>query len=68
MFVSASVGLGIILAFQVLEIFMNMCSFFGLNEVLMFRTDDRTVWLLAIPLVAFPIYVICMFVGRAAGK
>jgi hypothetical protein len=32
------------------------------------KTDDKTVWYLVYPLLIFPIYIICMFIGRSSRR
>ncbi|TAK90500.1 MAG: hypothetical protein EPO06_07720 [Burkholderiaceae bacterium] len=68
LFLLLSVGLGLVLAFPVLMGVAGLCSFLGITDKACINTDDRTVWLLAAPLVVFPAYAICMFIGRAVGR
>ncbi len=68
LFLLLSVGLGLVLAFPVLIGFAGLCSLLGITERACISTDDHTVWLLAAPLVVFPAYAICMFIGRAVGR
>lgn len=67
-FLAFSLGLGIFLAFPVLLGVAKLCFAFGITEEGCINTDDVTVWYLAVPLVLFPAYTVCMFVGRALAK
>ena len=67
-FLVASIVLGVALTFPVLTAVAHVCGLLGVAESDCVRTDDTTVWYLAIPLVLCPAYMVCMFVGRSAGR
>jgi len=66
--VGVSVGIGIGLAFPMLYIVSGACYALHIADKKCIATDDHTVWLLAVPLVAFPAYVIVMLVAREFRK
>lgn len=66
LFLVVSLFLGILLTFPLVSVIAQLCLAFGLTETQCINTNDRTVWHLADPLLIFPIYIICMYVGRAS--
>jgi hypothetical protein len=63
-FALLSVALGIGLAFPLLMAVVKLCAALGLISNACISTDDRTVWSLAFPLIACPIYFVVMLVAR----
>jgi hypothetical protein len=68
LFLAASVVLGVFLSFPLLSAVDGFCTRSGIKERDCINTDDRTVWFLATPLVAFPLYLVVMFLARAVGR
>jgi hypothetical protein len=68
LFVPISFCLGAFLAFPLLSGVGNLCTEWGIGASECIRTDDRTVWFLGVPFLAFPAYLFAMFVARSNGK
>ena len=67
-FCAISVLLTLFLSFGVPVMVALSCKLLALSEKQCFRSNDETVWWFALPLVAWPAYVVGMFVGRSAGR
>jgi len=67
-FCSISLLLTVFLSFGLPVLVALACKIVALSEKQCFNSNDETVWWFALPLVALPAYVVCMFVGRSAGK
>lgn len=67
-FLGLSIVLGAFLAFGVWPFVSLFCSLFGISSGQCINTNDRTVWYLAVPFVAAPAYLVCMFIGRTAAR
>jgi hypothetical protein len=59
-----SIGLGYFLSFPLLKVTMQACEFYGKSSITCLKTDDQTVWLLACPLLVFPLYVLLMLLSK----
>jgi bacteriorhodopsin len=68
LFLIVSVALGMFLSFPLTMAVAWLCHSLGIAQNACVNTDDRTVWYLAVPLILFPAYTVCMFVGRATAK
>ena len=67
-FAVASIALGLLLSFPLLQVTARLCEALGYSLAKCVVTDDRTVWALAFPLEAFPLYfVIMIYANRAKG-
>ena len=60
-----SIILGVFLSFGLLSGVSRFCSLIGINAIACIQTDDQTVWYLALPMFAFPLYMIFMFTSRS---
>lgn len=67
-FVSVSIVLGAFLSFAVLNGVNYFCVEHGIRSADCIRTNEGSVWYLALPLVAFPLYIVSMFVARARAR
>jgi len=63
-----SIVCGIVFSVGVTFLVSSLCSMLGIAERQCVNTDDTTVWWLALPLVAIPVYILCMFIGRAVAN
>jgi hypothetical protein len=68
LFLTASVFLGVFLSFPLLNAVGSFCTRYGVLARDCINTDDRTVWFLAVPLIAFPLYLLVMFVARTISR
>jgi len=60
-----SICLGIFLTIPMLQLVAGACSLLGISkETSCIATDERTVWYLGFPLIAFPLYFIVMLASR----
>lgn len=67
-FLAIAVLLTAFLSFGLPLMVAMLCHLAALSERQCFSSSDETVWWFALPLVAFPAYLVCMFIGRSRGE
>ena len=67
-FILLSLLLESFLSFGVLSAVNSFCSTIGISGRSCIVTDDQSVWYLALPLIACPLYVACMLLARTTSK
>lgn len=63
-----SIVVGFALVFPVPLVVTEFCNILGITGKECIKTDNKSELLLSVPLVLFPIYIVCMFVGRAVAR